>query len=76
MANFLQRFVAVLLAVALFAGLLVVASIVVAVATGVALGVAGWLWWRNRRLRRGGGREAVVIEGEYRVEDDGRRLTR
>jgi len=42
------------------------------VAAVVALLLYAWLWWRTRNLpRRGTG---TVIEGEYRVEREVKRL--
>ena len=55
----------------LAAAALVFVSVVLAIAAAIALIAGGWLWWRTRELRRAGG---TVIEGEYRVEREVRRL--
>ena len=73
--NVLQRIAGAVLGVVLFVLALVFASVVLAVAGGIALGVWAWLAWKTRRLRREAPpAEGSVIEGEYRVEREVRRL--
>ena len=87
--NLLQRIVGGVIAVVLFALALVFASVIFAVVAVLALAAWGWLMWRTRHLpRRGGAGTAggarsgtgsgassgTVIEGEYRVEREVRRL--
>ena len=80
--NLLQRIAGAVIGVVLFVLALVFASVILAVAAAIALVVGAWLWWRTRNLPRpgigsgpgsstGGG---TVIEGEYRVEREIRRL--
>jgi O-antigen/teichoic acid export membrane protein len=78
--NLLQRIAGAVIGVVLFVLALVFASVILAVAGVIALVVGAWLWWRTRNLprpglgsgpRSGGG---TVIEGEYRVERETRRL--
>ena len=78
--NLLQRIAGALIGVVLFVLALVFASVILAVAGAIALVAGAWLWWRTRNLPRpgpgarpgsGGG---TVIEGEYRVEREVRRL--
>jgi hypothetical protein len=81
MVNFLQKFVGIVLALALAALAIVFASVVFAFAAAFALIIGGWLWWRTRGLRREIRRAAergqgTVIEGEYRVERETRRVDR
>jgi len=73
--NFLQRVLGALLGIALFVAAFIFTSVILAVMAVLALVIWGWLWWRTRELRRAAGdRENVVIEGEYRVERETRRL--
>ena len=74
--NLFQRIAGAVLGVVLFVLALVFASVILAVAGAIALLVGAWLWWRTRNLPRprpgsGGG---TVIEGEYRVEREVRRI--
>jgi len=61
----------IVLGLVLAAGALVFVSVILAIAAAIALVAGGWLWWRTRELRRADG---TVIEGEYRVEREVRRL--
>jgi len=71
----LQRIIGALLGVALFVAAFVFTSLVLAFAAAVGLVIWGWLWWRTRRLRRElRERDGTVIEGEYRVEREVRRV--
>ncbi len=71
----LQRLAGIVLGLALAAAALVFVSIVLAIAAAIALVAGGWLWWCTRGARRAAGRaEGTVIEGEYRVERDVKRL--
>ena len=88
--NLLQRIAGAVIGVVLFVLALVFASVILAVAAAIALLVGAWLWWRTRNLPRGsarGGADAAglnrsgdgpgsgtVIEGEYRVEREVRRI--
>ena len=88
--NLLQRIAGAVVGVALFVLALVFASVILAVAGAIALVVGAWLWWRTRNLPRpapgrgpgsGGGTRGgtgtssgTVIEGEYRVEREVRRI--
>jgi len=75
MMNFVQRFLGFVLALALTAAALVFASVILAFAAAIALVLGGWLWWRTRQLRRDLERSSgTVIEGEYRVERETRRI--
>jgi len=77
MMMFVQRFLGFVLALALTAAALVFASVILAFAAAIALVLGGWLWWRTRHLRRDLERSSgTVIEGEYRVERDTRRIDR
>ena len=49
------------------------ASLVLAFAAAIALVLGAWLWWRGRQIARARP-PADVIEGEYRVEVETRRL--
>ncbi|HZW51815.1 MAG TPA: hypothetical protein VFF05_08135 [Rudaea sp.] len=64
-----------MLGIALFVAAFIFASVLLAIAATAALLIWGWLWWRTREIRRAA-REGdnVVIEGEYRVERESRRL--
>jgi membrane protein implicated in regulation of membrane protease activity len=76
--NLLQRIAGGVLAVVLFVLALVFASVVFAVVAVIALLFWAWLLWRTRHLpRRPAGKPGAtgtVIEGEYRVEREVRRL--
>lgn len=78
--NFLQRVAGIAVGVVLFILAIIFASVLLAVAGGVALGVWAWLAWKTRKLRRemaqqGAARgDGSVIEGEYRVERETRRI--
>jgi len=77
--NLLQRIAGVAVGIVLFILAIVFASVLLAAAGGIALGVWAWLAWKTRKLRqemkqgmaRGDG---SVIEGEYRVERETRRI--
>ena len=71
----LQRILGAALGIALFVVLFIFAGALLAVATGVGLGVWAWLAWKTRKLRREMAKaEGTVVEGEYRVERETRRL--
>jgi hypothetical protein len=76
----LQRIAGIAVGVVLFILAILFASVLLAVAGGVALGVWAWLAWKSRKLRKAAPRgaaargEGSVIEGEYRVERETRRL--
>jgi hypothetical protein len=72
--NLLQRVAGIALGIALFALAFIFASVVLAVAGGVALGVWAWLAWKTRGARKAVRAKGTVIEGEYRVERNVRRL--
>jgi len=73
--NLLQRILGAVLGIALFIAALIFASVILAVAAALALLIWGWLWWRTRAIRRAAREgESVIIEGEYRVEREARRL--
>ena len=88
--NLLQRIVGGVIAVIFFALALVFASVLFAVVAVLALAAWGWLMWRTRHLPRGSARGGAgaagptrtgngagggtVIEGEYRVEREVRRI--
>lgn len=73
--SLLQRILGAALGVVLFVLALVFASVVLAVAGGLALGVWAWLAWKTRKIRREAPpADGSVIEGEYRVEREVRRL--
>jgi TRAP-type C4-dicarboxylate transport system permease large subunit len=69
----LQRLLGALIAAALLVTAFFIASVLLAVVAAAALAVWAWIWWRTRNLprRRGPGE---VIEGEYRVEREIRRI--
>ena len=73
--NLLQRILGVMLGIALFVAAFIFASVILALVVSVALVIWGWVWWRTRDIRRAA-REGdnVVIEGEYRVERETRRI--
>jgi hypothetical protein len=71
----LQRILGAALGIALFVLAFMFASVLLAVAGGIALGVWAWLAWKTRKLRREMQRaQGTVVEGEYRVERETRRL--
>jgi hypothetical protein len=71
----LQRILGAALGVVLFVLAFFFASVILAVAGGIALGVWAWLAWKTRKLRREMAQaEGAVLEGEYRVERETRRL--
>ena len=73
--NLLQRIVGAALGVVLFVLAFIFTSVVLAAAGGIALGVWAWLAWKTRGMRRQAARaQGSVIEGEYRVEREVRRL--
>jgi membrane-bound ClpP family serine protease len=85
--NLLQRIAGAVVGVVLFVLALVFASVILAVAGAIALVLGAWLWWRTRNLPRSGTAgtrsgtrsgagtaSGTVIEGEYRVEREVRRL--
>ena len=77
--NLLQRLAGVAVAIVLAIAALIFASVVLALAAAIALVLGGWLWWHTRDLRRDLERRAqdargTVIEGDYRVERETRRL--
>ena len=73
--NLFQRVAGAVLGVLLFVLAFVFASVILALAGGIALGVWAWLAWKTRNVRREVRKaEATVIEGEYRVEREVRRI--
>ena len=73
--NVLQRIAGVALGLVLFVLAFIFTSVVLAVAGGIALGVWAWLAWKTRGIRRqAGNADGSVIEGEYRVEREVKRL--
>jgi hypothetical protein len=78
-----KRIAGALVGIGLLIAGLIFASVILAVAAVLALLVWGWLMWRTRHLRRAmaeaeqrAAKQAggTVIEGEYRVERETRRL--
>jgi hypothetical protein len=70
--NLIQRVAGAVLGVLLFAAAFIFASVILALAGVMALALYAWLWWRTRNHpKRGPG---TVIEGEYRVESETRRI--
>lgn len=80
-----QRIAGAVPGVLLFVLALVFASVVFAVVAVLALAAWAWLWWRTRSLprhrgagtfrgTRNGAGSGTVIEGEYRVEREVRRI--
>ena len=73
-------FASVLLAIVATAALLIWGwlwwrTVLLAIVATAALLIWGWLWWRTREVRRAARDSGnVVIEGEYRVERETRRL--
>lgn len=72
--NLFQRIAGVVVGVLLFVLALIFTSALLAVAGVVALAVWAWVWWRTRNLPRRGAGTGTVIEGEYRVEREEKRL--
>jgi Mn2+/Fe2+ NRAMP family transporter len=73
--DLLQRALGFLLGLVLLAAALLYASLILAVAAALAMVIGGWLWWYVRKLRRRAAEGArVVIEGQYRVEREPRRI--
>ncbi len=70
--NLLQRCAGAVLGLALFIVALVFASVVLAAVAALALMLWAWVWWRTRNLKRQA--QGVVIEGEYRAEQETSRL--
>jgi len=71
----LTQIAGALLGLVLFAAALIFTSLILALAGGIALGVWVWLWWKTRELRREAAKAGdSVIEGEYRVERETRRI--
>ena len=68
----IQRLAGAVLGILLFVLAFVFTSVILAVAAVVALLLFAWLWWRTRKLRRPG--TGTLIEGEYRVEREVRRI--
>jgi hypothetical protein len=73
--NLLLRLLGFALGLVLFVLAFIFASVILAVAGGIALGVWAWLAWKTRTVRREAGRaQGTVVEGEYRVEREVRRI--
>ena len=73
--NVVQRIAGIAVGLVLFVLAFVFASVILAVAGGIALGVWAWLAWKTRDLRREAKKaQGTVVEGEYRVERETRRL--
>ena len=73
--NLIQRIAGIALGLVLFVLAFIFASVILAVAGGIALGVWAWLAWKTRGLRRTAAKgDGPVIEGEYRVERETRRI--
>jgi len=71
----LARIAGAIIGVIFFVLALIFASALLAVAGGVALGVWAWLAWKTRKIRREMEKgESSVIEGEYHVERETRRI--
>ncbi len=74
----LKRLLGALAVIALMVAAFFLVSILLAVAVIAALALGAWLSWRTRHLPRAKGAGAraggEVIEGEYRVERDLRRI--
>jgi hypothetical protein len=70
--NLILRVAGAVLGILLFAAAFIFASVIFAVVAVIALVVWAWLMWCTRNLpKRGPG---TVIEGEYRVERETRRI--
>jgi hypothetical protein len=73
--NLVQRIAGIAIGLVLFVLAFIFASVILAVAGGIALGVWAWLAWKTRGLRRAAKKaEGTVMEGEYRVESETRRI--
>ena len=73
--NFLQRAAGAVVGIVFLVLAFVFASVIFAVAAILALMIWGWLMWRTRDLRRDLERQqGTVVEGEYRVERETRRI--
>jgi hypothetical protein len=76
--NLIQRIAGIAIGLVLFVLAFFFASVILAAAGGIALGVWAWLWWKTRELRRevkkAAQADGSVIEGEYRVERETRRI--
>jgi membrane protein implicated in regulation of membrane protease activity len=82
--NLLQRIAGAVVGVLLFVLALVFASVIFAAVAVLAVAAWAWLLWRTRHLPRRGARAGTgsngrtstgtVIEGEYRVEREVRRI--
>ena len=73
--NLIQRIAGIALGLALFVLAFIFASVILAVAGGIALGVWAWLAWKTRGVRREAKKaKGAVVEGEYRVEREVRRI--
>lgn len=73
--NFLQRALSVVAGIVFLVLAFLFASVIFAVAAILALMIWGWLMWRTRELRREMDRQqGTVVEGEYRVEREVRRI--
>lgn len=73
--NLLLRIAGIVLGLVLFVLAFIFASVVLAVAGGIALGVWAWLAWKTRHVRREMDQaQGTVVEGEYRVEREVRRI--
>jgi len=73
--NLIQRIAGIAIGLVLFVLALIFASVILAAAGGIALGVWAWLAWKTRNVRRGMRKgDGSVIEGEYRVEREVRRI--
>lgn len=73
--NLVQRIAGIAIGLVLFVLAFIFASVILAVAGGIALGVWAWLAWKTRGMRREMAKgDGSVIEGEYRVERETRRL--
>ena len=70
-----RQWMRIAIGLVLFVLAFIFASVIFAVAATLALLVWGWLMWRTRGLRREARKaQGTVIEGEYRVERETRRI--
>jgi hypothetical protein len=73
--NVLQRIAGIAIGLILFVLAFIFASVILAAAGGIALGVWAWLAWKTRGVRREAAKgDGSVIEGEYRVEREIKRI--
>jgi uncharacterized protein HemY len=73
--NLVQRIAGIAIGLVLFVLAFIFASVILAVAGGIALGVWAWLAWKTRKMRRAAEKgRGTVVEGEYRVERETRRI--